>query len=51
LNHLTTTIAVEEENITAISIRPGVVDTQMQTEVCVFSHVLIFSLGGLTGMI
>ncbi|KAA8899034.1 hypothetical protein FN846DRAFT_990920 [Sphaerosporella brunnea] len=33
LNHLNATIAAEEPNITAISIRPGVVDTQMQTDI------------------
>lgn len=32
LNHLAMTISVEEPNVTTISIRPGVVDTQMQQE-------------------
>ena len=32
LNHLATTIAAEEPNVTCISIRPGAVDTQMQRE-------------------
>lgn len=31
LNHYTRVLAAEEENITAIAIRPGVVDTAMQT--------------------
>ncbi|CAE7213639.1 hypothetical protein PTNB85_07025 [Pyrenophora teres f. teres] len=33
LNHLAATLAVEEPNITTISIRPGVVDTEMQREI------------------
>jgi NAD(P)-dependent dehydrogenase (short-subunit alcohol dehydrogenase family) len=33
LNHLAATLAVEEPDITSISIRPGVVDTEMQVEV------------------
>lgn len=32
LNHLATTLAVEEPNVTTISIRPGTVDTEMQRE-------------------
>lgn len=32
LNHLAMTLSAEEPNITCISIRPGVVDTQMQRE-------------------
>lgn len=32
LNHLAMTISSEEPNVTAISIRPGVIDTQMQQE-------------------
>lgn len=32
LNHLAMTLAVEEPNVTTLSIRPGVVDTQMQQE-------------------
>ena len=32
LNHLAMTISIEEPDVTAISIRPGVVDTQMQQE-------------------
>lgn len=32
LNHLAMTISVEEPQVTTISIRPGVVDTQMQQE-------------------
>jgi NAD(P)-dependent dehydrogenase (short-subunit alcohol dehydrogenase family) len=33
LNHLCSTLAVEEPDVTTISIRPGVVDTDMQLEV------------------
>jgi NAD(P)-dependent dehydrogenase (short-subunit alcohol dehydrogenase family) len=33
LNHLCSTLAVEEPDITTISIRPGTVDTDMQGEV------------------
>jgi NAD(P)-dependent dehydrogenase (short-subunit alcohol dehydrogenase family) len=33
LNHLATTLAVEEPDITTVAIRPGVVDTEMQVEV------------------
>ncbi len=32
LNHLTMTLSIEEPEVTSISIRPGVVDTQMQKE-------------------
>ncbi|KAI9836097.1 MAG: hypothetical protein M1819_001713 [Sarea resinae] len=32
LNHLGRTLGTEEPNVTTISIRPGIVDTQMQTE-------------------
>jgi len=31
MNHLALTLAVEEPEITTLSIRPGVVDTDMQT--------------------
>ncbi len=33
LNHLALTLSVEEPDVTSISIRPGVVDTQMQRDV------------------
>ena len=33
MNHLTLTIAKEEKDITAIAIRPGTVDTQMQQDI------------------
>ncbi|KAF2453357.1 short-chain dehydrogenase [Lineolata rhizophorae] len=33
LNHLALTLAVEEPDVTTVSIRPGVVDTEMQREV------------------
>ena len=33
LNHLAMTLAVEEPNVTTVSIRPGVVNTDMQVEV------------------
>lgn len=32
LNHLALTLSVEEPDVTSISIRPGVVDTEMQKE-------------------
>lgn len=33
LNHLALTLSVEEPDITTISVRPGVVDTEMQREI------------------
>jgi NAD(P)-dependent dehydrogenase (short-subunit alcohol dehydrogenase family) len=33
LNHLTSVLALEEPDVTAISIRPGVVDTEMQDQI------------------
>lgn len=33
MNHLNLTLAAEEPNVTSISIRPGIVDTQMQMEI------------------
>ncbi|KAG0645180.1 putative oxidoreductase [Hyphodiscus hymeniophilus] len=33
LNHLAATVAIEEPDVTTVSIRPGVVDTEMQVEV------------------
>ncbi|KAL8758016.1 MAG: hypothetical protein Q9199_001800 [Rusavskia elegans] len=33
MNHLNLTLAAEEPNLTCLSIRPGVVDTQMQSDV------------------
>ena len=33
LNHLAVTLSVEEPDVTSISVRPGVVDTQMQRDV------------------
>lgn len=38
LNHLAMTLAVEEPDITTISIRPGVVDTEMQREIREVHH-------------
>lgn len=38
LNHLAMTLAKEEEYITTIAIRPGVVDTQMQTSMAELHH-------------
>jgi NAD(P)-dependent dehydrogenase (short-subunit alcohol dehydrogenase family) len=38
LNHLATTLAVEEPNVTTISIRPGTVDTEMQRELREVHH-------------
>lgn len=32
LNHVATTLAVEEPDVTTVSIRPGTVDTEMQRE-------------------
>lgn len=33
LNHLALTLSVEEPSVTTISIRPGVVDTEMQRDI------------------
>ncbi len=33
LNHLALTLSVEEPDVTSISVRPGVVDTEMQRDV------------------
>jgi NAD(P)-dependent dehydrogenase (short-subunit alcohol dehydrogenase family) len=33
LNHLALTLSVEEPNVTTVSVRPGVVDTEMQREI------------------
>lgn len=33
LNHIALTLAVEEPDVTTISVRPGVVDTEMQREI------------------
>lgn len=38
LNHLALTLSVEEPGITTISIRPGVVDTDMQREIREVHH-------------
>ncbi|KAJ9645897.1 hypothetical protein H2201_006030 [Coniosporium apollinis] len=38
LNHLAMTLAVEEPKVTSISIRPGVVDTEMQRELREIHH-------------
>jgi len=38
LNHLALTLAVEEPEITTISIRPGAVDTEMQREIREIHH-------------
>jgi NAD(P)-dependent dehydrogenase (short-subunit alcohol dehydrogenase family) len=33
LNHLALTLAIEEPEVTTVSVRPGVVDTEMQREI------------------
>jgi NAD(P)-dependent dehydrogenase (short-subunit alcohol dehydrogenase family) len=33
LNHLVATLGVEEQDVTSLAIRPGVVDTEMQREI------------------
>lgn len=33
LNHLAMTLAVEEKEITSVSVRPGTVDTEMQQDI------------------
>lgn len=33
MNHLNLTLAAEEPDVTCVSIRPGVVDTQMQIDI------------------
>lgn len=33
LNHLAATLSVEEPDVTTVSVRPGVVDTEMQREI------------------
>ena len=33
MNHLNLTLAAEEPSLTCLSIRPGVVDTQMQSDI------------------
>jgi len=38
LNHLAATLATEEPNVTTVSIRPGVVDTEMQREIRELHH-------------
>jgi NAD(P)-dependent dehydrogenase (short-subunit alcohol dehydrogenase family) len=38
LNHIATTLAVEEPNVTTVSIRPGTVDTEMQRELREIHH-------------
>ncbi|KAJ4377651.1 hypothetical protein N0V83_000479 [Neocucurbitaria cava] len=38
LNHLALTLSVEEPDVTTISIRPGVVDTEMQREIREIHH-------------
>jgi len=38
LNHLAATLAVEEPAVTTVSIRPGVVDTEMQREIREVHH-------------
>ncbi|KAF2429155.1 short chain dehydrogenase/reductase [Tothia fuscella] len=38
LNHLATTLAVEEPDVTTVSIRPGTVDTEMQRELREVHH-------------
>lgn len=38
LNHLALTLAVEEPEVTTISVRPGVVDTEMQRDIREVHH-------------
>ena len=38
LNHLALTLSIEEPSVTTISIRPGVVDTEMQREIREVHH-------------
>lgn len=38
LNHLAMTLAVEEPSVTTVSIRPGVVDTDMQKDIREVHH-------------
>jgi NAD(P)-dependent dehydrogenase (short-subunit alcohol dehydrogenase family) len=38
LNHLALTLSVEEPDVTTVSIRPGVVDTEMQREIREVHH-------------
>jgi len=38
LNHLASTLATEEPNVTTLSIRPGTVDTEMQREIRELHH-------------
>jgi NAD(P)-dependent dehydrogenase (short-subunit alcohol dehydrogenase family) len=38
MNHLAMTLAVEEPEVTSISIRPGTVDTEMQRELREIHH-------------
>lgn len=38
LNHIALTLSVEEPDVTTISIRPGVVDTEMQREIREVHH-------------
>jgi len=33
MNHLCSTLAAEEPDLTAVSIKPGVIDTQMQIDI------------------
>lgn len=33
LNHLAQTLAIEEQDVTTIAVRPGVVDTEMQRQI------------------
>lgn len=41
LNHVATTLAVEEPDVTTTSIRPGVVDTDMQRELREVHHTIM----------
>lgn len=41
LNHLAMTIAAEEQDVTSLSIRPGVVDTEMQRELREIHHTIM----------
>lgn len=38
MNHLALTLSTEEPDVTTISIRPGVVDTEMQREIREIHH-------------
>lgn len=41
INHLAKTLAVEEKDVTSVSIRPGIVDSDMQKEIREVHHDLM----------